>query len=67
MKTYTFKIAPTYTIATYTNGSHTTTLDEWRGRSVEDFAAGMAGRGFSHSVDEYDLSSGHFVEHTWTK
>ena len=66
-ETYTFKVAPTYTHATFSRGDTFLTLHEWCGRTLEDFAAGMANRGFRHTVEEYDLSSGRFVEHTWSK
>lgn len=64
---YTFKVAPTYAIASCVNGNHSTILDEWTGRTAEEFNAGMAGRGFRYHTEEYDLSAGHYVEHVWSK
>jgi len=66
---YTFKVAPEYTIAYhYDNRGNVTCLDEWSGRTVEDFASGMAGRGFSYTVETYELSGGRkFTEHHWTR
>lgn len=67
MQTYTFKIAPDYTIATYDDGRNTVTLDEWTGRTLAEFAAGMTGRGFAYRVERYELSRGKFEEHVWNK
>jgi len=65
---YVMKVAPTYTATMYhTATGHTAFLDEWAGRSAEDFNAGMKGRGFRYRKDEYTLSSGKFVEHIWER
>ena len=67
-ETYTFKIAPDYTIAHYFAGNHHCTLSEWQGRTWADFHAGMQNRGFVHTVEEYELPGrGKFVEHTYTR
>jgi hypothetical protein len=66
-ETYTFKVAPTYTCANFCRGMTFIELHEWAGRTVEDFARGMANRGFSYRKEEYDLSTGHFIEHVWEK
>lgn len=66
-ETYTFTVAPDYTNATYARGNHFATLDEWCGRTLADFAAGMAGRGFRYRAETYTLSRGEFTEHVWEK
>jgi hypothetical protein len=66
-QTYEFKVAPTYTAATCYTGNEAIHMDEWSGRTVEEFAAGMKGRGFSYRVEEYTLSGGRFVEHIWER
>lgn len=68
METYTLKVAPDYTIAHYSNGRDVVCLEEWTGRSVEDFTRGMTGRGFTYAVEEYELPGrGRFVSHIWTR
>lgn len=67
METYTFKVAPTYTVATFSRGNTLITLDEWSGRTADDFNAGMKGRGFRYRTEEYTLSTGRFVEHIWER
>lgn len=65
---YTFKVAPDYTAATYYHGDRgAITLDEWAGRTAEEFNAGMKGRGFTYRVEVYTLSRGEFTEHIWEK
>jgi hypothetical protein len=67
-QTYTFKVGPDYTIATFARGNDLITLDEWSGRTLAEFAAGMTGRGFSYRVDRYELNGGRkFEEHVWEK
>lgn len=67
-ESYTFKIAPEYTIATYSVNYSSTVMEEWRGKSLADFAAGMTGRGFRYRVNEYELSGGRkFAEHIWER
>jgi hypothetical protein len=69
-KTYTFKIAPDYTTASYDHGgtSPTVTMDEWFGRSLEEFAAGMKGRGYTYRTETYTLDSGRKIEeHIWER
>lgn len=67
METYIFKVAPDYTSAEFHRGMTTITLDEWAGRTLEDFANGMKGRGFTYRTEEYTLSRGKFVEHIWER
>lgn len=67
---YTFKVAPDYTNAYGGRGDHYICLEEWDGRTVEDFAAGMAKRSgvWDYTVNRYTLAGrGEFAEHTWTR
>ena len=66
-ETYTFKVAPTYTDATFCRGNHFATLHEWAGRTLAEFAAGMTGRGFSYRTETYTLTAGEFTEHIWER
>ena len=69
-ESYTFDVSPEYTVATYfpPSGDYTT-MNEWTGRSLEDFTAGMAKkRGFAHRVEKWTNSMGHTIEnHTWER
>ena len=67
---YEFKVNHTdnTTSATYYGSSMScVSLDEWRGRSLEDFAAGMAGRGFRHHVENHDICGRRWDTHMWVK
>lgn len=66
-ETYILKVAPTYTVATHFRGNAVTTLEEWSGCEPAKFIEGMKGRGFAYHVEEYELSSGKFVEHVFTR
>lgn len=68
-ETYCFKVAPEYTSATYyANGTVCVTMDEWAGRTLADFAAGMARKGgFAHRVETFNLSGRVIEEHYWTR
>ena len=58
-----FKVAPDYTIAHQAKGSHYICLDEWTGRSFEDFTQAM-GRP-ADSVKTTVLSRGPITEYVW--
>lgn len=65
---YTFKVAPDYTIATYYHADRgIIVLDEWRGRTADEFNAGMKDRGFTYTKETYTLSRGEFTEHIWSR
>ena len=68
-QTYTMNEGPDYTIVTYYTPTDAITLDEWTGRSPEEFNAGMRRKGgFTYSKATYTLPGGRVItEHTWTK
>lgn len=64
---YTFTVAPDYTIARYTRGMTQITMEEWTGRSLEDFAAGMKGRGFRYHTEDASITGKTRTDHVWTR
>lgn len=67
---YTFKVAPDYTCAHGGRGEHYIELEEWAGRTVEEFREGMGKRAgvWDYSVHRYTLAGrGEFEEHTWSR
>jgi hypothetical protein len=67
---YTFKVGPDYTIAHGGRGEHFVCLEEWDGRTLAEFTAGMAKRAgkWAYRVEAYEIPGrGKFEEHTWTK
>lgn len=70
-ETYTFKVAPEYTHCSYDRSGdcapHSCTMEEWCGRTADEFNSKMKNRGFTYGVEEYELSGNRkIVEHTWT-
>lgn len=67
IETYTMTVGPDFTVAYFGRGDHFACLDEWTGRSVQEFAAGMEGRGFQYHAETTTIGTRTTTEHTWTR
>jgi len=63
MKTTVFKVAPDYTIAHEYKGNNCICLDEWTGRTAEEFTTAM--RRTADQTTTVNLSRGPITEYTW--
>lgn len=64
---YTFQQGPDYTVANYSKGSHYCTLNEWVGRSFEDFDRGMQGRGFERVTKAWSIGDRSGVDYSYVR
>jgi hypothetical protein len=70
---YTLTVGPDYTIATaddIPSRYATITLDEWTGKTFEEFAEAMkrkGGKPFTYNVETWTLSGRTITEHTWER
>ena len=70
MESYEFKVNDDGTTIAYHYGrsGSCTCLEEWMGRTFEDFAAGMKGRGFAHYTERVDMGDGRgWTLFVWTR
>lgn len=68
-QTYEFRVHHTdnRTSAYYTASHGVTALEEWFGRTLEDFTRGMANRGFRYHVERNDICGRRWDSHYWSK